>query len=94
MADNLELMMPIKATPYDHQKKAFAFGVYVRTNGETHGTLNSSIIVDNETDAGKYLINEFLRPFEGACYYASIKNCVDKSIKHIFLNQDRGYYDD
>ena len=25
MADNIELMMPIKATPYDHQKKAFAF---------------------------------------------------------------------
>ena len=25
MADNIELMMPIKATLYDHQKKAFAF---------------------------------------------------------------------
>lgn len=75
-------------------KRIGMVGVYVRTNGETHGTLNSSIIVDNETDAGKYLIDEFLRPFEGACYYASIKNCVDKSIKHIFLNQDRGYYDD
>lgn len=25
MADNIELMMPIKAVPYDHQKKAFAF---------------------------------------------------------------------
>lgn len=23
--NNIELMMPIKATPYDHQKKAFAF---------------------------------------------------------------------
>lgn len=25
MTENIELMMPIKATPYDHQKKAFAF---------------------------------------------------------------------
>ena len=25
MNENIELMMPIKATPYDHQKKAFAF---------------------------------------------------------------------
>ncbi|MGI5986421.1 MAG: SNF2-related protein, partial [Oscillospiraceae bacterium] len=25
MTNNMELMMPIKATPYDHQKKAFAF---------------------------------------------------------------------
>lgn len=25
MTDSMELMMPIKATPYDHQKKAFAF---------------------------------------------------------------------
>ena len=25
MNENIELMMPIKAAPYDHQKKAFAF---------------------------------------------------------------------
>ena len=25
MSENIELMMPIKATPYDHQKRAFAF---------------------------------------------------------------------
>lgn len=25
MNENIELMMPIKASPYDHQKKAFAF---------------------------------------------------------------------
>ena len=25
MPENMELMMPIKATPYEHQKKAFAF---------------------------------------------------------------------
>ena len=28
MNENIELMMPIKAAPYDHQKKAFAFGSY------------------------------------------------------------------
>ena len=25
MIENIELMMPIKATPYEHQKKAFTF---------------------------------------------------------------------
>lgn len=25
MNENIKLMMPIKAAPYDHQKKAFAF---------------------------------------------------------------------
>ena len=25
MSENIELMMPIKAAPYDHQKRAFAF---------------------------------------------------------------------
>lgn len=25
MSKNIELMMPIKATPYDHQKRAFVF---------------------------------------------------------------------
>lgn len=25
MSENIELMMPIKAMPYDHQKRAFAF---------------------------------------------------------------------
>lgn len=27
MTENIELMMPIKASPYDHQKKAFAFAM-------------------------------------------------------------------
>lgn len=62
-------------------KKIGMIGVYVRTNGETHGTLDSSIIVDNQTDTGKYLIEEFLRPFNGP-YYSSLKNCVEKSINH------------
>lgn len=27
--NNIEIMMPIKAVPYDHQKKAFAFAMKV-----------------------------------------------------------------
>lgn len=29
MNENIELMMPIKAVPYEHQKKAFAFAMQV-----------------------------------------------------------------
>ncbi len=29
MKDEIELMMPVKAVPYDHQKEAFAFAMTI-----------------------------------------------------------------
>ncbi len=33
MNNNIELMMPIKATPFEHQKKAFAFAMKIFQEG-------------------------------------------------------------
>ncbi len=46
MDTNMELMMPIKAAPYEHQKKAFAFamsifGVFGEGGGDDAGDDNS-----------------------------------------------------
>lgn len=54
-------------------------GFYVRTNDRTIGTMENCMHVDKTTDVGKYIIDYFLKCFQGQQEYQTLKECIDHS---------------
>ena len=61
--------------------KEFGFvGFYIRDK-EIVGTLEDSIYVDKNTDVGNYIIDCFMKCFNGHHEYSTLRDCVDNSFK-------------
>lgn len=52
-------------------------GFYVRTNNGTIGTMENCMFVDKTTDVGRYIIEYFLKCFQGQHEYQTLKACID-----------------
>lgn len=61
-------------------KKMGLVGFYVRNNNTTLGTLEDSIFVDTNTNAGGYIIKSYLKCFDNQKEYPDLKSCVNGSI--------------
>lgn len=54
-------------------------GFYVRLNNTTIGTMDNCMLVDKNTDVGRYIINCFLKCFQGQREFQTIKACIENS---------------
>lgn len=55
-------------------------GFYVRMNDTTLGTMEDSILIDKNTNVGRYILTYCLKCFENQKEYSTLKSCVNNSI--------------
>lgn len=55
-------------------------GFYIRIDNTTFGTLEDSVVIDKNTDVGRYILSYYLRCFENQKEYPTLISCVDNSI--------------